>query len=148
VHYFGIQALKDGKREKVQEIKRAEPILQPFLDPQDKNSFSVPRKRFLPALQAYYAHIGVPLLLQEKNEIIRHFTNPGKSTAYSTNRYAFNDILMFPQHEGTGDMNVRMLEAYLQMHKLPCRKHGRVICGVCSYFRECTLTDCSCTLFK
>ena len=39
------------------------------------------------------------------------------------------------------------MDQYIAKHKLPCRKHGRQVCGVCSFRKECTLNNCKCELF-
>ena len=115
----------ENEAEAVKGLSQQQPVLQPFLEEQDKFAFNIPRKRFLVALHAYYASKGVPLLSSERDEIVRYFTNPG-----------------------TGDMNIRRVEAFVRMHEKPCRKHGRMICGACSYFRECSIDDCECALYK
>ena len=126
VCYLFMKVFKfESEAEAAKTTSPMKPILQPFLEEQDKFAFNIPRKRFLVALQAYYEFKGCPLLVSERDEIIRCFTNPG-----------------------TGDMNIRRVESYVRMHDKPCRKHGRMICGACSYFRECSFDDCECTLYK
>jgi hypothetical protein len=39
------------------------------------------------------------------------------------------------------------VETYIQLHEVPCRTHGRMICGQCAYLDKCTKDGCKCTKY-
>ena len=39
------------------------------------------------------------------------------------------------------------METYIQLHDVPCRIHGRMICGQCAYLDKCTKDGCKCTKY-
>jgi hypothetical protein len=42
----------------------------------------------------------------------------------------------------TGEVNINTVENFIQLHTIPCRKHGRKICADCYYYGDCTKCLC------
>lgn len=89
------------------------------------NKTSIDKRIFLFTLSKYYEHLKKPLLISELQSIYKRFRDPidGKIPINEVNRY-------------------------ISVHKHPCHKHGRTICGTCIYHRECFLSGCFCRCFE
>lgn len=84
------------------------------------------KKQFLPALHRWYQddqHLS--LMTSEQTALIRRFTN------------RVNNKIM-----------IEVLDMYIAQHPLPCRKHGRRVCGTCFYRRHCLLPSCHCQCYS
>lgn len=100
-------------------------FIRRFLPRERQSNFEVDVKTFEPALIQWYEAEGVPLLHSEKDGIIKRFKNPIN-----------------------GSILVRQLDLFIFLHKMPCRKHGRKVCGLCVYRRSCMIHNCRCERFK
>ena len=96
-----------------------------FLKDDLKKKFEVDYRSFDSALDLWYKSIGMPLSKSERELIKKTFKNPMN-----------------------GNINVFLLDDFISLHKLPCRKHGRTICCVCSFRRDCMIKGCDCQSFQ
>lgn len=82
-----------------------------------------------PAMEAmfksWYKMHGLPYLTGEIASIYKQFRDP---------------------IDGKVDLN--RLQDYVDMHKYPCHKHSRYICGDCVFYRECFFGPCQCSMFR
>ena len=90
-----------------------------------KGFIEVDKTTLFTALTKWYKKIAKPLLITEIESIYQRFRNPVD-----------------------GKVTIPVLDAYISKHKMPCRKHARVVCGDCVYFRECNVGSCQCKCFK
>jgi hypothetical protein len=91
-------------------------FVRDFLPNDMKRLNEVDYKSFEIVIDLWYKGIGIPLSLEEKKSIRRTFMNPMN-----------------------GNISITLLDNYIGLHELPCRKHGRKICCICSFRRECQL---------
>jgi hypothetical protein len=111
----------------VNTIVKKEVILPYFLTPlvpEHVRAHDMHQKEFIPILIQWYKVINVPLLQSEQDSIIKRFKNPQ-----------------------TGRFNVVTLDIYIAGHPLPCRKHGRKVCGDCICYTKCAMPKCTCKRF-
>lgn len=100
------------------------PYLRKFLDQKNSKGL-VEISTISEALHQWYEFDHLTLLPSEKTALINRFKIPG-----------------------TSKIAILELEGYFHMHTLPCRKHGRRICGDCYFYRECGQPKCACTAMK
>eukprot|EP01032_Pedospumella_encystans_P013354 gene13354-15381_t len=100
-------------------------IIRKFLSEDKRKRFEVDFRTFEPAIEAYYKSQNMILLQSERNSILRKFRNPMN-----------------------GKVQIKPLDQFISAHKLPCRRHGRFICGDCVFRKNCQIGSCKCTLFK
>lgn len=83
----------------------------------------VPPKVFIAAFTQYYLNEDIPLMSSELTSVCNRFRNPAN-----------------------GKINVTMCDAFICMHEIPCRKHGRKVCGDCVFSGKCLIKDCECVM--
>lgn len=88
------------------------------------HAYDMHSKEFIPILIQWYKNINVPLLQSEQDSIIKRFKNPQ-----------------------TGRFNVLTIDIFIADHPLPCRKHGRKVCGDCICYTRCAMPKCNCKRF-
>jgi hypothetical protein len=96
-------------------------LLRPYLDEDDQKEATVGDQAFYKALQQWYAVAGVPLLQSEVDSLRNAFAHPA-----------------------SGKVEIALVEDYIKLSKLPCRRHGRHICGTCLYRGKCRHKKCLC----
>jgi hypothetical protein len=99
--------------------------IRQFLPEDRRERFEVDFRTFDPAIEHWYKAKNMILLQSEKDALLRKFRNPMN-----------------------GNIQIKPLDEFIENHPLPCRKHGRFICGDCVYRKNCQLADCKCVLFK
>ena len=99
--------------------------IRKYLNNLDSNKYEINIKIFNIAIEQYYHSNNMILLQSEKNSIIKKFKNPMN-----------------------GNIQIKTLDQFIESHKYPCRKHGRFICGDCTFRRNCQIGSCKCVLFK
>lgn len=80
---------------------------------------------FLRCLDHFYKRLRFPLLALEASRIVKRFLSPS-----------------------SGKVNVVAAIDYFSVHTKPCRKHGRLVCGDCVFYRECKIGACECLHFE
>lgn len=75
--------------------------------------------------QSWYKMHGLPYLTGEIASIYKKFRDPMD-----------------------GKIDLHRLQEYVDMHKYPCHKHSRYICGDCVFYRECHFGRCKCSMFR
>jgi hypothetical protein len=118
------------KNLQVVEVKEEERVHNPhhirqFLPEEKRESFEVDFRSFDPAIDLWYKSKNMILLQSEKDALMRKFKNPM-----------------------TGKVQVKPLDEFIESHKLPCRRHGRFVCGDCVFRKNCQIGGCKCVLFK
>ena len=120
--------LRNKKDNENQDIVKAIPPkkihVREFLPDDLKRRGEVDHRVFDTAIELYYKSIGMPLSSEEKKSIAKTFKNPMN-----------------------GEISISLLDAFITLHLLPCRKHGRKICCICVFRRECQLKNCQCKAF-
>lgn len=96
-----------------------------FLPEEKRERFEVDFRSFDPAIEGWYKSKNMILLKSEKDALLRKFRNPMN-----------------------GNIQIKPLDEFIESHKVPCRKHGRFICGDCVFRKNCQLANCKCVLFK
>ena len=96
-------------------------LLRPFLREDVAKDIEVSDMDFSNCLVDWYKNAMVPLLQSEIDALRATFSNPA-----------------------TGKIEVAKVEDYMMLHKGPCRKHGRHICGTCYYRGDCASKGCRC----
>ena len=91
-----------------------------FLAPNLRKKPDVDAKEFVPACKAWYKSRQLPMLHSEVDALCRVFANPmdGKVMVYAVDDF----------------ISLHMSQA--------CRRHGRYVCGDCSFQRECSKCAC------
>jgi hypothetical protein len=51
------------------------------------------------------------------------------------------------QNSDNGRVNILAVDEYIAIHKKPCRRHGRLICGKCAFYGGCQVATCKCPHF-
>ena len=100
-------------------------LVRAFLPPAKQDHFEVDSRSFNKALELWYQSVGMPLVKSERDALVRKFKNPMN-----------------------GQIMTRSLDAFIFAHKLPCRKHGRFVCGDCVFRKNCNVGSCKCQMFK
>lgn len=95
-----------------------------FLTIEEQTKFEIHLRKFEPALEKWYDSVNMPLSSSEKTAIIKQFKNPMN-----------------------GNIRIKSLDEFINYHKLPCRKHGRFICGDCVFRKNCQIGSCKCQVF-
>eukprot|EP01038_Epipyxis_sp_PR26KG_P006965 gene6965-9520_t len=90
-----------------------------------QSKYEVDFRIFQIAIEKWYKASHIPLLLSEKISIMNKFKNPMN-----------------------GNIMIGMLDDYIDLHKYPCRKHGRKICGSCFFRRDCLFKSCKCRKYS
>jgi len=98
--------------------------IRKFLTIEEQTKFEIHLRKFEPALEKWYDSVNMPLSSSEKLAIIRQFKNPMN-----------------------GHIRIKSLDEFINYHKLPCRKHGRFICGDCVFRKNCQIGSCKCQVF-
>eukprot|EP00605_Chrysophyceae_sp_TOSAG23-4_P001573 GSChrysophyteH1.ASY1.ANO1.1726.1 assembled CDS len=116
--------LKDRKKKE----KKAPPpppkptwLLRPLLPEKVREDPEVSDDNFMLVIAQWYKSAGVPLLQSEIDALKEEFANPA-----------------------SGKVVISQLEDYIMLSELPCRKHGRRICGKCMFRARCSQKNCSC----
>jgi hypothetical protein len=99
--------------------------IRAFLPEEKRNRYETDFRSFDPAIEAWYKAENMILLQSEKDSILRKFRNPMN-----------------------GNVQIKPLDEFITAHHLPCRKHGRFVCGDCVFRKNCQLGNCHCLLFK
>jgi len=93
--------------------------------PEDlQDDFEIDHRVFDHAIEEWYRSENQILLHSEKHAIFLKFRNPMN-----------------------GAIKIKALDEFITLHKIPCRKHGRYICGDCVFRRHCQISGCQCTIF-
>lgn len=100
-------------------------VLRKLLPMKYQGDLEVDTLVFNDIISQYYESRATPLLTSELDAIKINFANPASRR-----------------------VNLVSLEAYIFMHDLPCRKHGRLICGACHYTGKCMKPNCSCCEYQ
>ncbi len=98
-----------------------EGYIRKFLPAKVRNDKDLEHDDFRVACAAYYRSCNVPLLQTEVEALISRFKNPMN-----------------------GKVMIGFVEDFISLHSQPCSKHGRYVCGVCTFHRECTKCSCTC----
>ena len=96
-------------------------LLRPFLNETVKEDPEVSEEDFHHAIHKWYNSQHVPIISSEIKALRDEFQNPA-----------------------TGKVVIASLEDYIMLSKLPCRKHGRTICGKCFFRGKCSTKGCTC----
>lgn len=111
---------------KVEDTRAENPHhIRSFLSEEKRDRFEVDYRSFDAAIEHWYKSKNMILLKSEKDALMRKFRNPMN-----------------------GNVQVKSLDEFIENHKVPCRKHGRFICGDCVYRMNCQIGHCKCVLFK
>lgn len=98
-------------------------VFRSHLPSQFHSAIFVDRSIAEAAITSWFESRQIPLLTTELESILKRFKNPA-----------------------SGKINMIDLDVYANMQKLPCRKHGRNICGDCYFYGGCTAANCNCRL--
>jgi hypothetical protein len=125
--FLSSRVFKDDEsyRESPSKVKKEAIFIRQFLPEDHQTRFEIPYKIFEPAMIAWYKSVNMVLLKSEKDSVVRKFRNPMN-----------------------GNMQIKPLDEFIGCHPLPCRKHGRFICGDCVFRKNCQIANCHCPLFK
>jgi len=96
-------------------------LLRPFLREDVREEPEVNEEDFYDAIAQWYNDQAVPLISSETKALRDEFSNPA-----------------------SGKVVIASLEDYIMQSKLPCRKHGRTICGKCIFRAKCSTKGCTC----
>jgi hypothetical protein len=96
-------------------------LLRPFLPESIREEPDVSEEDFYAVIALWYKQQAVPLLTSEVRCLREEFANPA-----------------------SGKVIVGQVEDYIKLSVLPCRKHGRRICGKCMYRGRCSQKGCTC----
>ena len=100
------------------------PPLRKFLPHRFHSFDEIEKTMFFSILQKWYKEKSYPMLTKEAECLIQRFKNPDNSNVY-----------------------IKSVEDYMSLHQKPCRRHGRWLCGTCTFRRECMIQKCGCMCF-